>query len=211
MCALPPQGSPPREPFSFAGCRPAKVSPIGDEITSWSNGAVWVGGPNPLMTEPEFDVWWEDFGEAFIRRKLRRVLRRAEDVEDCLTETYLRSRTKLDQYNERSSRVGRWVSWVMFGVLRDLLRDVRRQRKIVPTEPVFADVSMLLTARDVRAVRMLARGAAPPYIAKKLGLSEDRCRQVLSRLYKRLGVRNALGAVKVCFRVGIVTVKDLLR
>lgn len=68
-----------------------------------------------------------------------------------------------------------------------------------PPEPAF-----VLTQRELDVLRLLARGAGTPEMARELGIAGTTVRNHVQHLLEKLGAHNRLQAVSVAHRHGLV-------
>jgi DNA-binding NarL/FixJ family response regulator len=90
-----------------------------------------------------------------------------------------------------------------------LVHVVMAARQGHPAPPDLADLRprpavSRLTARELDVLRLLAEGFDTAEIAGRLAYSEPTIKNVIQRLFERLGVRNRPHAVAVAVRAGII-------
>ena len=66
------------------------------------------------------------------------------------------------------------------------------------------DPRVLLTNRERQVLKLLADGLSAKEIANDLAISPSTVNQHISRIYEKLGVRNAVAAVRVAIRSGFI-------
>ena len=85
--------------------------------------------------------------------------------------------------------------------VKPLLSRLGQHEKKLPAEP-------RLTERQQRALQLLAQGAANSEIARVLGVKEKTVRNLLWEVYRLLGVRNRIEAVRYTLQKGWVNLEE---
>jgi DNA-binding CsgD family transcriptional regulator len=80
----------------------------------------------------------------------------------------------------------------------------RRRSAAQPAETAEAGPAPALTHRELAVLRLLARGAETPDIARELGISSNTVRNHVQHLLDKLGARNRLQAVSLAQRHGLL-------
>lgn len=63
----------------------------------------------------------------------------------------------------------------------------------------------MLLPRQVKILQLKSEGRSAARIAKDIGLSEPRIKDLLTAIYRKLGVGNGAGAVDKAQRAGLIT------
>jgi DNA-binding NarL/FixJ family response regulator len=91
-------------------------------------------------------------------------------------------------------------------VTRRLIAEFARQRPRPSPEPSRADVIIEhLTPREVEVLRLVAEGLSNPEIAGRMFLGEQTVKTHVSRMLRKLGLRDRTQAVIAAYESGLVT------
>jgi DNA-binding NarL/FixJ family response regulator len=91
-------------------------------------------------------------------------------------------------------------------VTRRLIAEFARQRPRSSPEPSPADaITELLTPREVEVLRLVAEGLSNPEIAGRMFLGEQTVKTHISRMLRKLGLRDRTQAVIAAYESGLVT------
>ena len=66
------------------------------------------------------------------------------------------------------------------------------------------DIRVLLTERERQVLQLLAEGLPAKQIARCLEITPSTTTQHIGRIYEKLGVHNAVSAVRIAIRSGLV-------
>ncbi len=69
----------------------------------------------------------------------------------------------------------------------------------------------ILTERQVEIFMLIVQGYSQREIAKKLGISDMVVSKVLHKVYAKLEAGNAVEAIGICLRHGLLSAKDIKR
>ncbi|MGH9262815.1 MAG: response regulator [Acidimicrobiales bacterium] len=91
-------------------------------------------------------------------------------------------------------------------VTRRLVAEFARQRPRPSPEPSRASaLTEVLTPREVEVLRLVAEGLSNPEIAGRMFLSEETVKTHVSRMLRKLGLRDRTQAVIAAYESGLVT------
>lgn len=72
-------------------------------------------------------------------------------------------------------------------------------------------LTTILTERQVEIFMLIVQGYSPTEIAKKLNVSLQNVLKVLNKVYAKLEAGNAVEAIGICLRHGLLSAKDIKR
>ena len=72
-------------------------------------------------------------------------------------------------------------------------------------------LTTILTERQVEIFMLIVQGYSPTEIAKKLNVSLQNVLKVLHKVYAKLEAGNAVEAIGICLRHGLLSAKDIKR
>ena len=72
-------------------------------------------------------------------------------------------------------------------------------------------LTTILTERQLEVFMLAVKGYSQREIAKKLNVSDAVVSKVLHKVYAKLEARNAVEAIGICLRHGLLSAKDIKR
>jgi two-component system, NarL family, nitrate/nitrite response regulator NarL len=73
-----------------------------------------------------------------------------------------------------------------------------------PSQELRNDPRVVLSKRETEVLHLLADGLSAKQIASELAISPSTVTQHISRIYEKLGVHNAVAAVRLAIRSGLI-------
>lgn len=188
-----------------------------DRIVSWSGGAERLLGydDDAVLGRPLQEVLdgRDVFGNLLCRSGcwLRQMWDRSEPVRrfevDARHADGHRLRLVIEvEPSGSSARGGGEAGWAYW--LSPDQRHAERRRAPPPTESLALeatpDPTLSLTRRELEVLRLLARGAETPEIARELGISSTTARNHIQHLLEKLGAHTRLQVVSLAHRSGLL-------
>jgi PAS domain S-box-containing protein len=188
-----------------------------DRVVSWSGGAERLLGydDGAVLGRPLQEVLdgRDVFGNLLCRSGcwLRQMWGRGEPVQrfevDARHADGHRLRLVIEaEPSGSSAKDGGEAGWAYW--LSPDQRHAERRRAPPPTESLpmegRPDPTLSLTRRELEVLRLLARGAETPEIARELGISSTTARNHIQHLLEKLGAHTRLQVVSLAHRSGLL-------